>query len=122
MSDDGMNLEASVQELRELEERAFDSRILQELERVPEVSEIIPPDFAARVTAKVPAQRPVEVRTTHYGRAFMGASLVVLFLALVVLATRSFVSSPIGLAIEWTLCIQFLAIAVWMGAQHWRSN
>jgi hypothetical protein len=52
----------------------------------------------------------------------MAASLVVLFVALVVLAARGFAGSLLGLAIEWTLCIQFLAIAVWMGTQRMRSN
>jgi hypothetical protein len=117
MSGDEMRLEAAAQEAREL-----DDRILRELERVPAISATISPDFAARVAAKVPERRPAAVRTTHYGRLFMAASLVILFIALVVLAARGFAGSPIGQVIEWTLCIQFLAIAVWMGVQSWRSN
>ena len=44
---------------REMEERALDARIVAALERVPEVSQSIPADFAARVAAQVPARRAV---------------------------------------------------------------
>jgi len=117
MFDDSMNPEAEAQAAREL-----DARIVEQLERLPDLSAAIPADFAARVAAKVPARRPVSVRTTHYGRTLMMFGLVVLFVALVVLAKHSFTTSPIGVAVEWTLCIQFLAFAVWMGVQHFRSN
>jgi len=116
MFDDSMNPEAEA-------EREFDARITEQLERLPDLSAAIPADFAARVAAKVPVRRrPVSVRTTHYGRTLMVLGLVVLFVALVVLAKHSFTTSPIGMALEWTLCIQFLAFAVWMGVQHFRSN
>jgi len=121
MSSDEMNL-------HELEERALDLRILdlrivEELERSPNLSSAIPSDFAARVAAKVPPQRPVAVASvTHYGRTFMWIGLVVLMIALVVLAVRGAASSPAGMAVEWTLCLQFLAFAVWMGVRSWRSN
>jgi ABC-type Co2+ transport system permease subunit len=114
MFDDAMNPEAEA-------ERELDARIVEQLERLPDLS-AIPADFAARVAAKVPVRRPVSVRTTHYGRTLMMFGLVVLFVALVVLAKHSFTTSPIGVALEWTLCIQFLAFAVWMGVQHFRSN
>jgi hypothetical protein len=117
MSGDEMKLEAFAQEARELDER-----ILRELERSPVISATIPQDFAARVAAKVPVRQPVAIRTSHYGRLLMAASLVVLFVALVVLAVRGFGGSPLGQAIEWTLCVQFLAIAVWMGTQSRQSN
>ncbi|HEY2038022.1 MAG TPA: hypothetical protein VGG95_00020 [Edaphobacter sp.] len=117
MFDDAMNPEAGAQAEREL-----DDRIVEQLERLPDVSAAIPADFAARVAAKVPARRPVSIRTTHYGRTLMMLSLVVLFVALVVLAVRGSGGSTIGVALEWTLCIQFLAFAVWMGVQHFRSN
>ncbi|HTH52615.1 MAG TPA: hypothetical protein VL495_01610 [Edaphobacter sp.] len=117
MFDDAMNPEANAQAAREL-----DARIVEELERLPDLSAAIPADFAARVAAKVPARRSVAVRTTHYGRTLMMLSLVVLFVALVALAMRGAAGSAIGTALEWTLCIQFLAFAVWMGVQHFRSN
>jgi len=118
MSGDEMRLEASAREAREL-----DDRIQRELERAPEISEMIPADFAARVAAKVPGRREIpEIRSTNYGRMFTWVGLVVLLAALVVLAAQGFVRSVLGLAIEWTLFVQFLAIAVWLGARRWRSN
>lgn len=123
MSGDEMNSELmSEQGTCEREQRVLDARIVRELERVPDVALSIPADFAARVAAKVPERKAEVARVTHYGRTLMGVSLVVLFVALVVLAARGFVSSPIGLMVEWSLCIQFLVLAVWMGTQHWRSN
>lgn len=123
MSGDSMNLEESAQAAREIEQRALDARIVQQLEMTPEITAAIPADFAVRVAAKVPARRrPVAVRTTHYGRTLMAISLVVLFVALLVLAARGSVSSLLGSVIEWTLCIEFLAITVWMGVERWRSN
>jgi len=110
---------------KERKDREFDAQIIGELERVPEISAMIPVEFAARVAAKVPAKsRPtfVRARSTQYGRAAMGVSLVVLFVALAVLAARGVGSSMFGLAVEWTLGLQFLAIAVWMGSSRGRSH
>lgn len=119
MSSDEMKLEVSA----ELEARALDARIQQELDRVPDLSMEIPSDFAARVAAKVPARREIpEIRSTNYGRTFTWAGLVVLLAVLVVLSAQGFVRSTVGLAIEWTLFVQFLAIAVWLGARLWRSS
>jgi hypothetical protein len=117
MFDDAMNPEVEAQAAREL-----DARVVEQLERLPDLSAAIPVDFAAQVAAKVPARRPVQVRTTYYGRRLMMVGLVVLFVALVVLAKHNFTTSPIGMALEWTLSIQFLAFAVWMGVQHFRSS
>ena len=117
MFDGAMNPEAQAQAEREL-----DARVVEQLERLPDLSSAIPADFAARVAAKVPVRRPVAVRTTHYGRTLMLVGLVVLFVALVVLAVRGSSGSTIGVALEWTLCVQFLALAVWMGLQRFRSN
>lgn len=117
MFDDAMNPEVEAQAEREL-----DARVVEQLERLPDLSAAIPADFAARVAAQVPARRPVPVRTTHYGRMLMIFGLVVLFVALVVLAIRGSAGSTIGMALEWTLCVQFLAFAVWIGVQRFRSN
>ncbi len=123
MSGDEMNSELmSEQGTREMEQRVLDARIVRELERVPDVSLSIPADFAARVAGKVPERKTGVAPVTHYGRTLMGVSLVVLLVALVVLAAQGFGSSPIGLMVEWSLCIQFLVLAVWMGTQRWRSN
>jgi hypothetical protein len=124
MFNDDMNSEfGEEQEARELQERAFDARIALELERAPDLSRSIPSDFAARVAGKVPQRKAVALpRSTHYGRTLMAASLVVLLIALVVLAMRGFADSAIGLGVEWCLCVQFLAIAVWMGTRFRRSS
>jgi hypothetical protein len=124
MFNDNMNPELSdEQEARELQERAFDARIMRELERAPDLSSSIPSDFASRVAGKVPQRKPVVLpRPAHYGRTLMAASSVVLLIALVVLAMQGFGNSAIGLGIEWCLCIQFLAIAVWMGTRFRRSS
>jgi hypothetical protein len=124
MSGDKMNFEAGMDGMvaEELEMRALEARIVDELEHLPETSATIPVDFAKRVAAKIPARRSLRGRSTHYGRAVMGISLAVLFAMLVVLAGKGFEGSTTGLVIEWTLCVQFLAIAVWMGSRHRRSN
>jgi hypothetical protein len=115
MFDDAINPEAQA-------ERELDVRIVEQLERQPDLSTSIPADFAARVAAKVPAGRPVSVRTTHYGRTLMMLGLVVLFVGLLVLAVRGSAGSTIGMTLEWTLCIQFLAFAIWIGVRRFRSN
>lgn len=124
MSGDEMNTEVpSEQAARELEERILEARIVLELERVPDLSVSIPEDFAARVAAQVPNRKAVASGpASHYGYTLMGVSLVVLFVAMLVLAARGFGSSTIGLAVEWSLFIQFLAITVWMGTRRWRST
>ncbi|MBS1799067.1 MAG: hypothetical protein JSS95_04495 [Acidobacteria bacterium] len=108
--------------VRKMEERALDERIVRELERVPEISATIPSDFAARVAAQVPARREITVTPTHYGRTAIWISFGVLFVALVALSTYSFVASTIGAAVETFLCVQFLAIAVWIGVRRWRAS
>lgn len=110
-------------EMNQLETQTLDARIQQELEHVPDLSVAIPADFAARVAAKVPEKRVIRAtRATHYGRKLMWASLVVLLIVLIALAGQSFVHSTVGIAIEWTLCVQFLAIVVWLGVRHWRES
>ena len=66
MSGEEMNNQ-SVDELREMEERALDIKIVAALERAPEVSQLIPADFAARVAASVPSRRAVAVSAFALG-------------------------------------------------------
>jgi len=108
-----------VEEL-EREERALDQRILGALERAPEVS--IPADFAARVAAKVPARRSVPVTPARWGRLTMRVSLAVLLVAMVLVAVKDGGRTAMGSAVEWTLCTQFLAFAVWLGVRRWRPS
>jgi hypothetical protein len=100
-------------------ERAFDERIVAELERAPDLSVSIPADFAQRVAARVPARRPVTVRATHYGRMAMWCSLLVLLVLLVAAATRGM---QLATVVEWVLFAQFLGLAVWLGVRQWRAN
>jgi hypothetical protein len=107
---------------REMEERAFDERVVAALERAPDMSSAIPADFAERVAAKVPVRRPVAVRATQYGRKAMWCSLAVLFVMLVVVAVQGMERSTIGIVMEWVLYAQFLAIAIWLAMRQWRAN
>jgi len=107
---------------REMEERAFDERIATELEREPDLSAVVPADFAARVAAKVPARPAVAVAPTHYGRAVMWCCLTVLLVVLVVLAAKGLGQTTFGTAIEWALCAQFLAIAIWLATRRLKTN
>lgn len=109
---------------REMEERVFDERIIAELERVPDLSAVVPADFAARVAAKVPAKRAVSVsvRQTHYGWTVMWCCFAVLLAAMVIVATRGLGHSAIGTAVEWTLCAQFLALAIWFVMRGWKAG
>lgn len=119
MSSDEMNLRQN----REPEMEVLDRQIQQALEHVPDLSAVIAADFAARVAAKVPA-KPVApaITVTHYGSRLMWAALVVLSILLIVLARPTFVHSTAGIAIEWTLCVQFLAIVIWLGTRRWKIN
>lgn len=108
----------------EMEDRALDQRIVAELERVPDPSAAVPYDFAARVAASVPPRRAasVPVRETRYGWTVMVCCFVILLAAMVVLAAQRFGQSTMGTAVEWTLCAQFLAIAIWFGMRGWRAR
>ncbi len=113
---------------REMEDRAFDARIIAELERVPDLSTAIPVEFAARVAAQVPARRAVVVpvsvleHETHYGRTAMWVCVAVLFAALIVAAAKGLSHSTMGTVVEWTLYAQFLGIVIWLGSRRWSAS
>jgi cytochrome oxidase assembly protein ShyY1 len=107
---------------REIGERALDERIVAALEQAPDMSGSIRADFAERVAARVPARRPIAVRETHYGGTMMWCSLAVLFVVLVIVAVQGAGRSVIGTAVEWSLCAQFLGIAIWLAMGRWRAN
>ena len=114
----------SVEELaQEMEERVLDMRIISALEAVPEFSDSIPADFAARVAAKVPARRPVAVAAapTHVGRVVMWVCLVVLLVAMLFVG-RGAEHSVVSTVVVWTLFAQFLGLVVWLGVRQWRTN
>lgn len=108
----------------EMEDRALDKRIIAELERAPDLSAAIPDNFAACVAARVPSRRVASgpVRETRYGWAAIWCCLVVLLAAMIVLAARGLGQSVVGTAVEWTLCAQFLAIAIWFGMRGLRAS
>jgi len=112
--------------LRVETERAFDARIIAELERVPDLTAAIPEDFAAKVAAQVPAKKVqsartfAAVRTTHYGQFAMWAGLAVL-LVLTVFASRGSLS-VVSMTVEALLFMEFAAIAVWLALRSWREG
>jgi len=93
-------------------EDALEERVVRALERVPEVR--IPAEFAARVVAQVPKRKEIAVRPARYGLMAMRTSVAVLVLALVVVAMHATVRSVIGIALEWVLCAELVALAVWL--------
>ena len=122
MSGEEMTPEEMIALAREMEERAFEERIVAELERVPDLSFAVPADFAARVAAQVPARPSVVVAPTYYGRAAMWCCFAILLVVLVVLAAKGLGQTTFGTAIEWALCAQFLAIAIWLATRRLRAN
>jgi hypothetical protein len=63
-------------------QRKFDAMLTAALERQPEIA--VPANFAARLSASLPAARPAQraVRTTHYGRTIATACTLLLIAAL----------------------------------------
>ena len=101
---------------------ALELRVVSALEMQPEVT--IAADFAARVAGRVPARRKIlaqtkELRTTHYGYWMLGICMVVLLVAMLAFAPRAIASSALWIGIEWTMCAQFVLLALWFG---WRQN
>lgn len=110
------------QERRELEERALERRIVGTLESVPDLSASIPADFAAKVAARVPAKRPVVVRSTSYGRRAMWLGLAVLLVVLVLFSSRAVKQSEVIVTVEGLLVLQFAAIVAWLSIRRWREG
>jgi hypothetical protein len=104
---------------------ALDLRVVNALEVQPGIE--IAADFAARVAAKVPARRKVlaqarELRTTRYGYWMLGICMVVLLVAMLAFAPRAVASSALWVGIEWTMCAQFVLLALWFGWLRNRSQ
>jgi hypothetical protein len=91
----------------------LEERVVQALERVPEVR--IPVGFAARVAGQVPERRAFAVRPARYGLMTMRISMAVLVLALVVVAMLTTERRIYGVALEWVLCAELVALALWLG-------
>jgi hypothetical protein len=98
----------------------LDLRLISALETAPELR--IPADFASRVASQQPVRQPVTVTRTYFGYGAMVISVVALLIALLVLAGHASANtsghSVIALVLQWTLCAQFIALAVWLGVRH----
>jgi len=92
---------------------ALEERVVRALERVSEVR--IPAEFAARVAVRVPVRKEIAARPARYGMMAMRISVVVLVLALVVVAMHVGGRSVFVIALEWVLCAELVALAVWLG-------
>ncbi|MDP9038928.1 MAG: hypothetical protein M3O02_06580 [Acidobacteriota bacterium] len=100
----------------EVEAEALEGRIVAVLEGVPSVR--IPMDFAARVTSRLPAcspHTPVSLPPTRVGFGVTVAALVLLLVGMVLVASRAGGPQPLlWTTLEWTLSVQFCALAVWL--------
>jgi hypothetical protein len=105
---------------------AFELRVVRALETQPEPN--IPADFAARVASRLPVSGKIsvremsygvadfsrtDIRRTHYGRSMMMISMAVLVVAMLAFAPRAVLSSALWVGLEWTLCAQFVLLALW---------
>jgi hypothetical protein len=108
-------------ELRNQHADELELQITQALERLPEMA--IPADFAARVAAQLPKRRAVMMpclQTRRTGQSIAAACLVALLGAMLLLAPRATLHSTFWTAMEWTLCAQFVVLAMWLGV--WRRQ
>ena len=97
----------------------LDQRILQALETAPELH--IPADFAARVTSKLPARRPVSLTPTHYGRNTMLIGMVVTLVALLALTLHN--GTHVAFSLPQSLLLaQFVALTVWLSVRRQSFN
>jgi hypothetical protein len=96
--------------------RELDLRLIRALENAPALQ--IPADFAARITTRTPAHRPVSLSPTYYGYYAMLISMVVLLAAMLILARHTVDHTTLGLTLHWVLCAQFIAIGVWISAHR----
>jgi hypothetical protein len=98
----------------------LEMRVLRALEAKPGVS--VPADFAARVASRVPARRLGAVAPARYGMIAMRVAMAVLVVALVIVAMRSGDRGAVGLAVEWILGAQLVALAMWRSGMWERSE
>jgi hypothetical protein len=97
----------------------LDHRILRALEAAPELQ--IPDDFAARVSRKLPAKRPVSLKPTHYGRNAMLIGMVITLAALLFLTMHNGAHAAFGLS-QSLLLGQFIALTVWLSVRSQSLN
>jgi hypothetical protein len=108
-------------DMREDETLRLEARITAALEQAPRV--VAPEDFAARVAARVPVRSTLSapaLQGARFGWAAAVVSLVVLLAAMLWLAPRATPHAVYWIALEWLMCAQFCAVAIWVGG--WRSR
>jgi hypothetical protein len=98
---------------------AIEMRIARALETKPSVR--VPADFAARVSGRAPARAEGPVTPARYGFIAMRMAMAVLVVALVAGAMRPTDRSATGVAVEWILCGQLAALAMWRSGM-WRRG
>ena len=115
MLDERMNEES-------IDARVLDARIVRALEKSPDAATFIPENFAARMAGRVRARRAISLKPTHYGRNAMLFSMVALLVVLLVLALGGGDSSMFGVVLDWCLCAQLIALAMWLSMKRrgWR--
>jgi hypothetical protein len=92
---------------------ALEERVTRALERAPEVT--IPAGFAARVADRLPERRAFAVTHARYGLMAIRISMAVLVISLVAVAMLAGERSVFGIALEWVLCAELVALAMWLG-------
>jgi hypothetical protein len=97
----------------------LDHRILRALEAAPELH--IPADFAAHVTSKLPARRPVSLTPTHYGRNAVLIGMVITLIALLALTLHNGAHATFGPA-QSLLLAQFVTLTVWLSIRRESFN
>jgi hypothetical protein len=95
---------------------ALEKKIVLALEARPRLE--IPVGFAARVAQQLPPRPVVVLTPTRYGyRAAVGCVLALMALMLV-FAHRAAGTSVLWISIEWTFCVQFALLAIWLVARR----
>jgi hypothetical protein len=103
------------------EAEAFELCVVRALERQPEVA--IPADFAARVAGSAGVRRAASLRSarlrrTHYGYGTGLIGMGMLLVAMLAFASRAVAGSVTWVGLEWVLCGQFVALAMWFGLRR----
>ncbi len=94
-----------------IEQEQLDARIVRALETTPKP--MVPPDFAARLGSRLPAQRPESLTPTHYGRNATLLGIVAAFVALLAVALHTTAGVAVGF-VESLLLAEFIALTVWL--------
>ena len=91
---------------------ALDARILLALETAPSVT--IAAGFTARVMAQLPARPTIAVTPARYGYRMGAACLLFVIALMAAFAHQGMARSWFGIALEWTLFLEIVVIAVWL--------